>query len=106
MNRLVSNVETLGDQAVRPVRADDTRKVVLVAGGAGFLGSFLCERLIAQGHQVVCIDNLLSGRVENIAALTSQPNFNFVQKDIIEPMYIVGPVHEIYNLACPASPPR
>lgn len=82
------------------------QKVVLVAGGAGFLGSALCARLIASGQSVICVDNLLTGSAENVAGLSGHPRFRFVRHDIIAPMTISGPVDEIYNLACPASPPR
>nr|WP_103257245.1 UDP-glucuronic acid decarboxylase family protein [Tabrizicola aquatica] len=81
-------------------------KVVVVAGGAGFLGSALCARLIASGQTVICIDNLLTGSADNIATLLRHPRFRFIQHDIITPFTIPGRVDEIYNLACPASPPR
>jgi len=82
------------------------RKTVVVAGGAGFLGSHLCARLVAQRHLVICVDNLLTGSAANIRALADAPGFRFVRHDIIDPLTIEGPVDEIYNLACPASPPR
>lgn len=81
-------------------------KVVVVAGGAGFLGSALCTRLIALGQTVICIDNLLTGSTDNIATLLRHPRFRFMQHDIITPLTIPGRVDEIFNLACPASPPR
>lgn len=81
-------------------------KVVLVAGGARFLGSALCERMLNDGHRVICVDNLLSGDIANIAPFTSHPGFRFIQQDILSAPRIAGPVHEIYNMACPASPPR
>jgi UDP-glucuronate decarboxylase len=79
-----------------------TRKRVLVTGGAGFLGSHLCERLIDQGHDVLCVDNYFTGRKDNIAHLFSNPNFEAMRHDITFPLYVE--VDEIYNLACPASP--
>src|SRR5260370_39023252 len=79
-----------------------TRKRVLVTGGAGFLGSHLCERLLGQGHDVLCVDNYLTGRRDNIAHLQSKPNFEALRHDITFPLY--AEVDEIYNLACPASP--
>jgi UDP-glucuronate decarboxylase len=79
-----------------------TKKRVLVTGGAGFLGSHLCERLIADGHDVLCVDNYFTGRKDNIAHLLSNPNFEALRHDICFPLYVE--VDEIYNLACPASP--
>ena len=81
-------------------------KVVLVAGGAGFLGSALCERMLNDGHDVICLDNLISGDMANIAPFLAHPGFRFIQQDVIHAPRIAGPVHEIYNMACPASPPR
>jgi len=75
---------------------------VLVTGGAGFLGSFLCERLLAQGHEVLCVDNFFTGRRRNIAHLLGHPGFELLRHDITFPLYVE--VDEIYNLACPASP--
>jgi UDP-glucuronate decarboxylase len=77
-------------------------KTVLVTGGAGFLGSHLCERLLAQGHDVLCVDNLFTGSRRNIAALLDNPRFEFMRHDVTFPLYVE--VDEIYNLACPASP--
>jgi len=77
-------------------------KRVLVTGGAGFLGSHLCERLLARGDDVLCVDNYFTGRKDNIAHLLHQPNFEPMRHDITFPLYVE--VDEIYNLACPASP--
>ena len=77
---------------------------ILVTGGAGFLGSHLCERLLKDGHDVVAIDNLFTGRKLNIAHLLGHPNFEFVRHDVIDPFKFE--VDQIYNLACPASPPH
>jgi len=74
----------------------------LVTGGAGFLGSHLCERLLARGHDVVCVDNFFSGTKDNIAGLVAHPHFELLRHDITFPLYVE--VDEIYNLACPASP--
>jgi UDP-glucuronate decarboxylase len=78
------------------------RKRVLVTGGAGFLGSFLCERLLEEGCDVICCDNFYTGSKRNIAHLLSNPAFELIRHDITFPLYIE--VDEIYNLACPASP--
>jgi UDP-glucuronate decarboxylase len=77
---------------------------VLVTGGAGFLGSHLCDRLINDGHEVVCLDNLFTGRKQNIAHLLDHARFEFVRHDVIDPFKFE--VDQIYNLACPASPPQ
>lgn len=77
---------------------------ILVTGGAGFLGSHLCDRLLADGHELICIDNLFTGRKSNIAHLLGNPNFEFVRHDVIDPFKFE--VDQIYNLACPASPPH
>ena len=78
------------------------RKKVLVTGGAGFLGSHLCKRLIAEGHDVLCVDNLFTGTKDNILELIGNPHFEFMRHDVTFPLYVE--VDEIYNLACPASP--
>ena len=75
---------------------------VAVTGGAGFLGSHLCDALLARGHHVVCIDNFFTGSIDNIAHLRADPRFELVRHDIIEPILLE--VDQIYNLACPASP--
>jgi UDP-glucuronate decarboxylase len=81
---------------------DLTRRRVLVSGGAGFLGSHLCERLLAQGHDVLCVDNFFTGARDNVAPLLGHPHFELIRHDVTFPLYIE--VDEIYNLACPASP--
>ena len=78
-------------------------KNILVTGGAGFIGSHLCKALIELGHYVICLDNLFTGAKDNISKLIDNPNFEFVDHDIIEP-YFRANIDEIYNLACPASP--
>ena len=77
-------------------------KKILITGGAGFLGSHLCERLLSQGNLVICVDNLFTGDKRNIAHLLSNPYFEFIRQDVCFPLYLE--VDEIYNLACPASP--
>jgi len=79
-----------------------SNKRILVTGGAGFLGSHLCERLLNEGHEVLCVDNFYTGRRGNIAHLLNNPYFEVMRHDICFPLYIE--VDEIYNLACPASP--
>jgi UDP-glucuronate decarboxylase len=77
-------------------------KRVLVTGGAGFLGSHLCELLVNQGHDVICLDNFFTGQRANIAHLYKRPNFEFMRHDVTFPLFVE--IDEIYNLACPASP--
>jgi UDP-glucuronate decarboxylase len=81
---------------------DIRRKHILVTGGAGFLGSHLCARLLEQGHDVLCVDNMFTGTKDNILPLLDDPHFEFIRHDITFPLYLEG--EEIYNLACPASP--
>lgn len=80
------------------------KTVSIVAGGAGFLGSHLCERLLAEGHTVVCIDNLITGDTANIAHLSGRSDFKFIHHDVTEYIYIDGPVHNVLHFASPASP--
>ena len=79
-------------------------KSILITGGAGFLGSNLCERFVKEGHEVLCLDNLYTGRKSNITELLNEPNFEFIRHDINESIRLE--CDEIYNLACPASPPH
>lgn len=81
---------------------DSLRKTVLVTGGAGFLGSHLCDRLLDHGNEVICVDNFFTGSKENILHLTDNPHFELIRHDVTFPLYIEA--DEIYNLACPASP--
>ncbi|HEY7298786.1 MAG TPA: UDP-glucuronic acid decarboxylase family protein [Xanthobacteraceae bacterium] len=81
-----------------------TRLNVVVTGGAGFIGSHLCDRLILQGHRVFCIDNLFSGTFDNIRPLLNHPRFEFLEHDVRDPLAIRDPIDRIYSLACPASP--
>lgn len=78
------------------------RKRILVTGGAGFLGSHLCERLLREKNHVVCVDNFLTGNKKNVERLLKDPHFELIRHDIVKPLSL--DVHEIYNLACPASP--
>ena len=83
-------------------RIYDSRKRILVTGGAGFLGSHLIDRLLEQGHEVLCADNLFTGTKRNVDHLHNHPRFEFMRHDVCFPLYVE--VDEIYNLACPASP--
>jgi UDP-glucuronate decarboxylase len=82
--------------------SDNSSKKILVTGGAGFLGSHLCERLLQLGHDVLCVDNYFTGSKRNIASLVENPRFEALRHDVTFPLYVE--VDEIYNLACPASP--
>ena len=75
---------------------------VLVTGGAGFLGSHLCERLVAMGHDVICLDNFFTSQKTNVVHLLDKPNFELIRHDITLPIYLE--VDQIYNMACPAAP--
>ncbi len=77
---------------------------ILMSGAAGFLGSHLCDLLLAQGHEVVGVDNLITGRLENIAHLRDTARFSLIRHDVIEPMKVSGPIDRIYHMASPASP--
>ncbi|HEN21060.1 MAG TPA: SDR family oxidoreductase [Desulfobacteraceae bacterium] len=79
-----------------------SQKRILVTGGAGFLGSHLCDRFTAEGHDVICLDNFFTGAKRNIAHLLGKPNFELLRHDLVQPIFLE--VDEIYNLACPASP--
>lgn len=92
----------ISDQ-VDSLRNPRASKRILVAGGAGFIGSHLCARLLDDGHHVLCLDSLITGSVRNVAALARRPGFTMVRHDIIEP-YDVDGIDMIFNLACPASP--
>lgn len=81
-------------------------KTILIVGGAGFIGSNLCEKLLNDNHKIICVDNLLTGNIKNIEHLFNNPNFTFINHDIIEPLKLEQNIDEIYNLACPASPPK
>ena len=77
-------------------------KKILVTGGSGFLGSHLCEKLIHNGDDIICVDNFYTGSKQNVSHLIDKPNFELIRHDITFPLYVE--VDEIYNLACPASP--
>ena len=96
------NTKTPKHQKTRAKRAYTLRKQVVVTGGAGFLGSHLVDRLINDGHDVLCIDNLFTGSKDNIRHLHNHPNFEFQRHDVTFPLYLEA--DEIWNLACPAAP--
>lgn len=77
-------------------------KKILVTGGAGFIGSHLCKRLLLEGNEVICLDNMFTGTYANVSGLYGNPHFKFINADVIEPIHLE--VNQIYNLACPASP--
>ena len=83
-------------------RGCHTRKRIMVTGGAGFIGSHLCERLLGEGHDILCADNFYTGTRDNILHLLDHPHFELLRHDITFPLFVE--VDEIYNLACPASP--
>lgn len=87
---------------VKTIGMDMNKRRIMVAGGAGFLGSHLCESLIKMGNYVICVDNLVTGSKDNISPFLERENFEFIQHDITVPLHVE--IEEIYNLACPASP--
>ena len=92
---------------LRPMAyCSDPDRITLVTGGAGFLGSHLCARLLDMGHRVIAVDNLSTGRRSNVAHLEQTGRFELIEHDIIAPVEIDGQIGAIYNLACPASPPK
>jgi UDP-glucuronate decarboxylase len=79
-------------------------KTILITGGAGFIGSNLCDRLLKEGNRIICVDNFLTSSKENVAKFLDNKNFKFIERDIINPLFVDENIDEIYNLACPASP--
>ncbi|MET7637212.1 UDP-glucuronic acid decarboxylase family protein [Streptomyces sp. NPDC005438] len=94
----------MSQEAGPPTEAGRTVRRAVVTGGAGFLGSHLCRSLVGEGAEVVCVDNLSTGRLRNVADLRENPRFTFVEADVVEPLDVPGPVDLVLHLACPASP--
>jgi UDP-glucuronate decarboxylase len=86
------------------IRAPRPTSTALIAGGAGFIGSHLCDALLQRGNRVICLDNLFTGTIANIRPLLNHPNFRFIEHDVREPLKIDETIDRIYSLACPASP--
>lgn len=86
------------------MRQKSRKKRAVVAGGAGLIGSYFCERLLLEGHRVLCVDNLITGRVENVQNAMSSPEFEFLEQDITKPLRLAGPVAYVVHTASPASP--
>ena len=82
----------------------DREQAVVITGGAGFIGSHLCDRMIQRGHRVVCVDNFYTGEMANVRPLMNHPSFTCIEHDVQRPLKIPGPIDRIYNLACAASP--
>src|SRR3954471_22034156 len=101
-SRLKSRLHPSPEKRLATPRNYSTRRRVLVTGGAGFIGSHLCERLVAEGNDVLCVDNFFTGTKDNIAHLIGNPRFELQRHDVTFPLYVE--VDEIYNLACPAAP--
>jgi UDP-glucuronate decarboxylase len=91
---------------MKTTKTEKTEKTILITGGAGFIGSNLCEKLLNENNRIICVDNLLTGNIKNVEHLLNHPNFTFMNHDIIEPLEIKEDIDEIYNFACPASPPK
>lgn len=86
------------------INAPRSSSAVLIAGGAGFIGSHLCDALLQHGNRVICVDNLFTGTTDNIRPLLNHPNFRFIEHDVRDPFDVDEDVSRIYSLACPASP--
>ncbi|RMH22663.1 MAG: NAD-dependent epimerase/dehydratase family protein, partial [Acidobacteria bacterium] len=84
--------------------AGASRKTAVVTGGAGFLGSHLCEKLLAHGHRVICVDNFITGRKRNVAHLLERDDFHLLEHDVTLPFTLEGPVDYVLHFASPASP--
>ena len=98
--------ENKGRAVVNDIINKSNKKTVLIAGGAGFIGSNLCKKLLSENNKIICLDNLFTGKMDNIKELLDNDNFIFINHDIINPIQISDEIDEIYHLACPASPPK
>jgi len=97
---------TRGKSKITPIFFTRRRRTILVAGGAGFVGSHLTYRLVEEGHNVICVDNFQTGNIANLDACAGRPGFRIIRQDISEPLQISDKIDEIYNMACAASPDR
>src|SRR5690606_33910100 len=100
----LSGIRGVSDRTRRTALTTRSLRRVLVTGGAGFLGSHLCERLLAEGCEVICFDNLLTGRMENVTPLLGHQRFSFEHYDVTNHLYVAGPLDAVLHFASPASP--
>ena len=105
-NDLARRAPARGDAALTRQMADMTGRTVMIAGGAGFLGSWLCRAYADRNARVICVDNLSTGRMRNIAHLQDNAGFRFLHQDIVRPFDPGEPIGFLFSMACPASPPR
>ena len=98
--------ENVGRAVINDINNHSQGKTILIAGGCGFIGSNMCIRLLKEGNRVICLDNLFTGKMNNIESLLNDKNFTFINHDITTPIIIEENIDEIYHFACPASPPK
>jgi UDP-glucuronate decarboxylase len=104
MEEIFTNLKNLKIQKLNTFQLVKIKNTILIAGGAGFIGSHLCKKLLNNGNNILCVDNLYTGNKKNIARLLKNKNFQFVKHDITKPFNLKIKINQIYNLACPASP--
>jgi UDP-glucuronate decarboxylase len=97
-------MEHMFEESILYNNTDFSQSKIIVFGGTGFIGNHLCRKLVKEGHNVICVDNNYSGSTSNICDLSNNPKFQYINHNIINPIYIKGNISHIYNLACPASP--